>query len=167
MTSKSLCWDCRWSRKTSQLSSMRRRLLATPWVGLPIWVALWEVWVTSKTWTSLSSLNSYSAVIENIFVNSHMKNKKDVKHLHLYHTFWWESQVWQALTWWQMSAVSWTRLSFTAMCRVPVTYFPLLPMWLISLTKASYKLYSKPCHLLQSSAWAPKRRDEKSVGCTI
>lgn len=44
------------------------------------------------------------------------------------------------ITWWQMSAVSTIRLSLTAMCLVPVTYFPLLPIWLISVTKASYKL---------------------------
>lgn len=55
-------------------------------------------------------------------------------------------------TWWQMSAVSSMRSSLTAMCRLPVTYFPRLPKSLISLIKASYKLYRRPRHLFQSSA---------------
>lgn len=148
MISKSLCWGCRCSRRTSQLSSMRRRLLAAPCVGLPIWVALKEAWVMSKDWTSFSSLKSFTA---------HTRNtKKRKKHLsgtkfytkcgYLYINF---------VTWWQISAVSWTRLSLSAMCLVPVWYFPLLPIWLISRTKASYRLYNRLCHLVQSSAWAP------------
>lgn len=58
ITSKSLWWGCRWSRRTSQPMSMRRRLLAPPCVGLPICVTLRAPWVPSSIWASPSSLNS-------------------------------------------------------------------------------------------------------------